>query len=277
MEVATYDGLAPVYDRLLGDVDPVIWGGFVEDEAARWCGVRLGEGDGAEGRLLALDLGCGTGSVAIELIARGFDVIGVDVSEGMLSQARAKAADRGISHGDKGLTLIRQDIADFELFGTVDVAICLLDTVNHLLDARQVRSLFRLCAQYLNPGGVFIFDLATEWHFVHTRGDQIFYDLGREVAMIWKSQWQPRRKISRADLSLFAEGGDGRYDRTDVVVRERAYPVPRVLSWLSESGLRLAAQYGNIDRSPVTADSERIFLTAVKPPKLDRVKGEGSR
>ncbi len=265
MAAVIYDKIAPVYDRLQEEIQPARWVDFVQSENAMWSKVPAGAGDGADGRLLALDLGCGTGTVAIELASRGFDVIGIDGSEGMLAQARAKAAARGLSHGAGGVTLVQQDIANFELYGTVDVVICLLDTVNHLLDERQVRSLFRLCAQYLNPGGVFIFDLATEWHFAHVRGQQVFFDLSREVTMVWKNDWDGRRKISRADLVFFVEGADGRYRRTDATVRERAYAMIHVVTWLREAGLHPVAQYGNIDRGTIQADTERIFFAAVKP------------
>ncbi len=260
-----YDTLAPVYDLLQEDIDPGRWAGFVEEEVRLHCGIRQGTGDGESGRLLALDLGCGTGSVAVELAERGYDVIGIDRSSGMLEQARIKASDRGFSHGEGGVTLICQDIAAFELYGTVDIAVCLMDTVNHLPGPEQVRSLFRLCHHYLNPGGLLVFDIATLHHFEATRGDQVFYDLGRDVTMVWKNVWNPRRKASRADLALFIEGNDGRYDRFDAVIRERAYPVDRIRRWLTQAGWEIAAEYGDIDRGPVRPDTERVFFAAVKP------------
>ncbi|HEY5466735.1 MAG TPA: class I SAM-dependent methyltransferase, partial [Clostridia bacterium] len=122
-----YDALAPVYDLLQEDIDPAAWADFIHAAALRYGCIPAGSGDGAGGRLLALDLGCGTGAIAVELVARGYDVIGIDLSEDMLGQARQKADQRGIGYGDGGLALIRQDISDFELFGTVDLVVCLLD------------------------------------------------------------------------------------------------------------------------------------------------------
>jgi len=259
-----YDTLAPVYDLLQEDIDPGHWADFIEEEVRLHSGIQPGTGDGMSGRLLVLDLGCGTGSLSVELAARGLDVIGVDRSAGMLEQARVKAAERDISHGEGGVTLVCQDIAAFELYGTVDLAVCMMDTVNHLPGPEQVRSLFRLCHHYLNPGGLFVFDVATLHHFAATRGDQVFYDLGRDVTMVWKNTWNPRRKTSRADLALFIEGNDGRYDRFDAVIRERAYPIDHIRRWLAQAGWRIAAEYGDIDRGPVRPDTERVFFAAVK-------------
>lgn len=262
---SAYDPLAPVYDLLQPDVDPVCWAEFVRQESGLHGGIPAGSGDGADGRLIALDLGCGTGSVAVELAAAGYDVVGIDRSPAMLSAARAKADARGIPPGPGGLDLILQDIAAFELFGTVDMAVCLMDTVNHLLSAERVRRLFRLCYHYLNPGGAFILDLATPHHFSETLGDQVFYDLSPDVSLLWKNNWDPVRKISRAELALFLRESDGRYRRVDAEIREKAYPCAVVRRWLTEAGFRVVAAYGGIGRETVSDGDERVFFTAVKP------------
>ncbi len=259
-----YDALAPVYDLLQEEVDPARWADFVLNAAALHGRVAAGAGDGADGRLLALDLGCGTGSIAVELVARGFDVIGIDRSEDMLGQAREKADRLGIAHGEGGLTLIRQDISDFELYGTVDLILCFMDTVNHLPSGERVRRMFRLCRQYLNPGGLFLFDIATPRHFSETLGNQVFYDLSRDIAMIWKNTYDPVRKTSRADIALFLQDDDQRYNRVDAVVRERAYAVADIRRWLSRAGFSIAAEYGGVDREPAGEEADRVFFAAVR-------------
>ena len=260
-----YDALASVYDLLQDEIDPSLWADFIHDSSMRHNRIRSGEGDGDGGRLLALDLGCGTGAIAVELVLRGYDVIGIDRSEDMLGQAREKAAHLGIDHGAGGLSLIRQDISAFELFGTVDLAVCLLDTVNHLSSAMKVRRMFRLCHHYLNHGGLFLFDIATPRHFSDTLGNQVFYDLSRDVSMIWKNTYDPDRHASRAEIAVFLQGDDLRYERVDAVVQEKAYPVDAIRSWLAKAGFRIEAEYGGIDRGPVKEDAERVFFAAVKP------------
>ena len=260
-----YDALAPVYDLLQEDVDPSLWAEFIHASALRHGRILPGKGDGEGGRLLALDLGCGTGAIAVELVVRGYDVIGIDRSEDMLGQAREKAALLGIGHGAGGLALIRQDISAFELFGTVDLAVCLMDTLNHLSTALQVRRMFRLCHHYLNHGGLFLFDIATPRHFSETLGNQVFYDLSRDVSMIWKNTYDPGRQSSRAEIAVFLQGDDRRYERVDAVVREKAYPVAAVRGWLEKAGFKIEAEYGGIDCGPVTENAERVFFAAVKP------------
>lgn len=84
-----------------------------------------------------LDLGCGTGGISIEAAKKGYDVIGVDISVGMLNEARRKAAESGVS-----LLLLNQSMDELDLYGTVDFALCVLDGVNHLDDAEMVKRTF---------------------------------------------------------------------------------------------------------------------------------------
>lgn len=265
-----YDALAPVYDLLQEDIDPAAWADFIHAAALRYGCIPTGSGDGAGGRLLALDLGCGTGAIAVELVARGYDVIGIDLSEDMLGQARQKADQRGIGYGDGGLALIRQDISDFELFGTVDLVVCLLDTVNHLPDAGRVQRMLRLCSQYLNPGGMLLFDIATFRHFSETLGNQVFYDLSRDVAMIWKNTFDPIRMASKSEIALFLQGADKRYSRFDAEIHERSFPVDEVQEWVTAAGFEIAAMYGGIDGSPVGPDADRVFFLSIKPGLHDK-------
>jgi SAM-dependent methyltransferase len=260
-----YNVLAPVYDLLQEDIDSQAWAGFIHDAINRHGHIPAGDGDGSGGRLIALDLGCGTGAIAVELVARGYDVIGIDLSEDMLGQARQKAEQRGIGHGEGGLSLIRQDISDFELFGTVDLIVCLLDTVNHLPDCGRVKRMLRLCFQYLNPGGMFIFDIATPRHFIETLGNQVFYDLSKDVAMIWKNTYDPIHQASQSEIAIFIQCEDRRYSRYDAEIHEKAYPVEKVQEWVTAAGFETVARYADIDCAPVGPDADRVFFLLIKP------------
>ena len=105
-----------------------------------------------------LDLGCGTGGISIEAAKKGYDVIGVDISVGMLNEARRKAAESGVS-----LLLLNQSMDELDLYGTVDFALCVLDGINHLDDAEMVKRTFERVSLFMVPGGAFAFDVNTPY------------------------------------------------------------------------------------------------------------------
>ena len=115
-----YDLLAPFYDKFNGDINYSEWADFIE---------KIIEKHYSGKPELVLDLGCGTGSMTIELAKRGYDMTGIDYSAEMLDVARNRAINAKLS--DKMLWLM-QDMRSFELYGTVDVAVCCLDGINHL-------------------------------------------------------------------------------------------------------------------------------------------------
>lgn len=260
-----YDQIAPWYDRLQSSVDHEAWADFLAMIDQRH-GKSDRSGDGHDGKPLLLDLGCGTGRNAFAMEKRGYDVIGIDRSEMMLMAARDEAEAIG-----SGALFLQQDICDFELFGTVDLAVCLLDTINHITRKDQIRKLFSLCANYLNQGSLLILDIGTDKHFGHTLGNNVFYQDVAETAdepaftMLWQNHWQSGRGISNSEITVFAETDNGLYERYDDVVRERYYDWRQLRDIAADEGLKLVARYGELaDRKPNRND-ERIFLVFVQP------------
>ena len=123
----SYDNFSRFYDLLTDNVE-------YEKRADYFC--RLLSLCGIKDGIL-LDLACGTGSISVEIAKWGFDVIGVDSSIGMLNAARQKAFESG-----QQILLLNQSMDDIDLFGTVDCAVCVLDSVNHLADEKQVKRTF---------------------------------------------------------------------------------------------------------------------------------------
>jgi len=251
-----YQHLARIYDQLQQDIDPAVWSDFVQRLESIYS-LRQGCGDGLNGRPILLDLGCGTGSFCLEMARRGYDPIGIDTSAAMLDQARQKA--------DDDCLFLQQDISRFELFGTVDLIVCLLDTVNHLIRATQVARLFRLCANYLNPGGLLVFDLATSRHLAQTLGRQLFFQDQLEYTLFWQNHYQPKSGISRSELTIFNRLPDGTYGRQDETITEKYYGPREIRHWLSEAGLELVARHGELSLKLPTASDERHFYVARRP------------
>lgn len=260
-----YDQIANWYDRLQSSVDHEAWADFLTMLDQRH-GRQSRAGDGQDGKPLMLDLGCGTGRNAFAMEARGYDVIGIDRSEMMLVAAREEAADT-----DSNALFLHQDICGFELYGTVDLAVCLLDTVNHITRKDQLRKLFSLCVNYLNQDCLLIIDIGTEKHFARTLGNNVFYqDIAGSpeepaFTMLWQNHWQQNRGISISEITVFAETDSGLYERYDDVIREKYYDWQLIRDLAEAEGLKLVARYGELaDRRPNVHD-ERAFLVFVQP------------
>lgn len=255
-----YQILAQVYDRLQQAHDVAAWAGFIHRLNMRH-GRADRSGDGRNGSPLLLDLGCGTGRFCLAMEQLGYDPIGIDLSAAMLQQAR----DRAVAESSQAL-FIQQDISRFELFGTVDLMVCLLDTVNHLLRQDQVRRLFRLSANYLNPGCLFVLDIATRHHLETTLGNGFFFqDLpaGQDspaVSLFWQNHWTAARHLSQSDLVLFSQLEDGNYQRLDTEIRERWYDGNQLKAWAADAGLEAVGHYGELHLSPPRPKDERQFL-----------------
>ncbi len=265
-ERPAYDTLAAAYDRLQQAIDPAEWADYIETLQARFAGRT--HGDGQDGRPLLLDLGCGTGSFCIEMARRGYDPIGIDSSPAMLDAARTKAAAAAGTTGSAAAgrcLFLMQDIARFELYGTVDLIVCLLDTFNHLTLRTDAARLFRLCANYLNPGGLFVFDVATPEHLGNRLGNQVFYVDGPDQTLLWQNRFSQRSGISRSEIVIFTRGEDGRYGRGDALIRERVYSRPEIEAMALAAGLPVQGVLGELALTPARTRESRHFYVCRKP------------
>lgn len=273
----TYQNLAPLYDQLQQGIEPAFWADYIQQLEATFSR-RKKQGDGQGGKPLLLDLGCGTGSICLEMSKLGYDPIGIDASEMMLDQARQKSAEMlAACPPDLSPPLfLLQDISQFELYGTVDLIVCLLDTINHLSRSAQVCRLFSLCANYLNPGGLLIFDVATEKHLSQTLGNQQFFQDDEDFTLLWQNSYKPKSGISRSELTLFSRAEDGSYTRYDETIVEKYYSSQQLRRWIAEAGLELAACYGELNlRRPKMTDERHFYIVrrpTGKPNRQEDVK-----
>ncbi|MHB8962602.1 MAG: class I SAM-dependent methyltransferase [Saccharofermentanales bacterium] len=246
-----YAGLSGIYDFWQEENSASAWADYAEKLIGRFCRIR--QGDGAGGSLIVADLGCGTGSVALEMASRGYDVIGIDESQEMLSVAAAKNKDGKAS-------FVCQDITRMELFGTVDVMLCFLDTVNHITDARRLNSFFRMCKRYLNIGGILIFDIATAHYFSDIRGSSTFAETGDRQAVIWDNLYNPAKGTSTAYVTVFTSDGSDLYERIDTVIREKVYSQEFIEELGRTNGLATVRVCADFRLSKPGPSSERIFF-----------------
>ncbi len=250
-----YDSLSILYDRLQ-DGEPAERLSAYASELVSTFGTTLdGRGDGRDGRRLLLDLGCGTGAFSRDMAERGFDVIGIDASDGMLRQAM-----EATPQDSSDILYLQQDITRFELFGTVDAICCLTDTVNHITSPSALQRMLRLCRQYLNPEGIFVFDVATRRHFSRRLGSRTIYEVGDETVLFWKNAFSRATGLNTADLVLFTKNGDGTWTRGDETIRERAYGVAQLTAMLRTAGFHGIRVFDALRHSPASPSSGRVFF-----------------
>ena len=204
---------------------------------------------------LVLDMGCGTGNMTMELAERGYDMIGLDASPEMLEIAMEKAREQG-----KEILFLHQDMTEFELYGTVGAMVCALDGVNYLTGDGQLESMLKLLHYYLDPGGIFIFDLNTEYKYREILDGRTFVYDTEDAYCTWSNEFDEDEGICYFDLNFFLKNPDGTYTRQDEYQEERVYSVEEVKKAIAECNLTCLGVFDNLSFEPAREDSERIFV-----------------
>ena len=254
--MSAYDFLAGYYDCFQQDLDPKQWADFVDFIAKRYV---KAPGDGENGKLLLCDLGCGTGLVTCELSKRGYDTIGVDNSPAMLDQARSRAGK------DAKILWLCQDMTKLDLFGSADIFVSLLDTVNHITDPKALDRLFKSFGNFLNPGGLFIFDVASGKHFKETLAGNFFYSIDDDFAVLWENDYDEASGINTASLTMFGTEDGETYSRCDEEIVERYYTDEKIRSLAEKYGLEVAGVFGELKKRKPNEKDERIFYCLRRP------------
>ena len=246
-----YDLLAPFYDKFNGDINYSQWADFIE---------KIIEINYTEGKPeLVLDLGCGTGSMTLELAKRGYDMTGVDYSAEMLDIARDRAYEGGF--GDNILWLC-QDMREFELYGTVDVTVCCLDGINHLTSVKDLDKTLKLVHNYLIPNGLFIFDINGKYKFENIYSDQTYAMENSDAMCVWQNYYNEKSKLCDFYITLFKELKDGTYERFDEVQRERMYTLRSIKNALKKNSLEFIGAYADFDFNEGNDNNERLYIVA---------------
>lgn len=244
----SYSSFARVYDMLTKNVEYA--------RRAEYYSSLLSE-NGVNGGLL-LDLACGTGGLSFELAKKGFSVIGVDLSEEMLSVAQNKKYELG----EQNVMFLCQDMRSLDLYGTVDCCVCALDSLNHLTDEADLKKAFRNVALFLENEGMFVFDVNTVFkHRNILSGKTFVYDCPGAYC-VWQNSEVTDNNTVGISLDIFSQTPDGAYERSVEEFAERAYEEELIKRLLKECDFEDIRCYDELSRTPPMETSQRIVFTA---------------
>jgi ubiquinone/menaquinone biosynthesis C-methylase UbiE len=242
-----YHALAVSYDRLTDDVD---YGAVVD-----FYREILNE-EGLQPRT-AVDLACGTGSVALLLAQQGMQVTAVDMSEEMLCVASEKAQEL-----ENPPMFVCQKLQELSLPKGVDLAVCALDSIDYITDPADCKEAIRRVYRALNPGGCFIFDVNTPEKLKAMDG-QVFLDEDDDVYCVWRGSFDPDTNICTYGMDLFQRQGNY-WQRSGEEHCEYAYSQAELVQYLKDAGFTHIRVYGDRTFAAPTEGEQRIYLKARK-------------
>ncbi|MCC8050209.1 MAG: class I SAM-dependent methyltransferase [Clostridiales bacterium] len=255
--MASYESFARVYDLFMSDTPYDDWCEYLHGLL-----LKYGVADG-----LVLELGCGTGAMTQRLARLGYDMIGVDNSIDMLEIAREKQPDiqNDLSDADMpDILYLLQDMREFELYGTVRAVVSVCDSMNYITEEDDLLQVFRLVNNYLDPGGIFIFDLNTEYKYRELLSDNVFAENRDEGSFIWENWYEEETGINEYDLTLYIRNhlSDECYERYEETHIQRAWTIDCVCNLLAQAGLHLEAVYDAFTEDEPRPESERVYFVA---------------
>ena len=243
-----YSTFARYYDSLTANIDYKKRAGYFHEIIKRY--------KNTEGTIL-LDLACGTGSISEEMAKIGYDVIGVDYSDEMLGIALDKKFDSGLN-----IQYLCQDMRKLDLYGSMDITICALDSINHLNSLADVKKVFKNVALFSEPQGLFIFDINTLYKHRNILANNTFTYETDNVFCVWENTLVEDTDEVKMNLEFFELEENGLYLRTSDSFSEKAYSEESIEELLRECGFELLAKFGDDSFSPPACNSQRIVYAA---------------
>jgi SAM-dependent methyltransferase len=298
-----YTGFAQVYDIFMDNVPYDEWTIYLKE--------LLNENGIKEG--LLLELGCGTGNITRRLAAKGYDMIGIDNSWEMLEIAREKEYEAGYKTEDEdfsdssyetlvedleesnnearmeelgvnvasSILYLQQDMREFELYGTVAAVVSICDSMNYITTEKDLLSVFRLVNNYLDPGGIFIFDMNTEYKYKNLLSNNVIAENRDECSFIWENYYDEETLLNEYNVTIFVrleeedneqdseQDSDMEFDekanlfeRFQETHYQKAYSLDTIKKILEKAGLEFLQVYDAFTHNPPTEKSERVYFVA---------------
>ncbi len=239
-----YTSFAQVYDLFMDNVPYEQWGQYLYSLLKEY-GIKDG---------LLLDLGCGTGKLTRIMEGYGYDMIGVDNSYEMLDIAREASSE--------AILYLLQDMREFELYGTVRAIYSACDSMNYILEEEELKQVFALANNYLDPGGLFVFDINSPYKYKEMLADNTFAENREEGSFIWENYYDEEEKINEYDLTLYIKNTEKAFQRFQEVHYQKCYGLEIIQKLLEEAGMEFVTAYDAYTKNPVSCKSEKILVIA---------------
>ena len=241
-----YSDFADNYDALMSDVD--------YDARAKYLYSIFEKFDRMP--TLMLDLACGTGEFSNRFAKEGISVIGVDISYDMLAVAREKTAERG-----NDILYLCQDASELDLYGTIDGAICCLDSLNHITDYQKFCKAIERVSLFLEKDRIFIFDLNTVYKHREILGNNTFVIDTDDVYCVWQNDYREKDNVVEINLDFFVPEGQVYY-REGESFCERAYTDAEIQNAIEKAGLKTEAVFDDMSENMPDEKCERaVYVT----------------
>lgn len=251
-----YTKFAKIYDILMEDVPYNKIADIVDKKIKKY---------GTKNNII-LDLACGTGTLTKALSSKGYELIGADISYDMLQVAKEKNPD---------VLFLNQSMDDFELYGTVGAIVCSLDSVNYLLEKESLFNMLHLCNNYLEPGGLLIFDINTEYKFKNILSDNIYTYDNDEIFYVWENHFISDEALCDFYLTFFVKNGEN-YERFDEIHTERMYKNAEIAKALTANGFEIIEKLDDFTDKPANDMSERVLYVCknIDSIQAKHIKGD---
>lgn len=245
----SYSQFALVYDRLMNDVDYKGRTAYL---------LKLFKAFGKAPTLL-LDLACGTGGFSNEMALHAIEVIGVDMSEEMLAAARENSAALNTD-----VLFLCQKAEELDLYGTVDGAICCMDSLNHITSIKNLKKAIERVSLFLEQDSLFIFDVNTPYKHANILADNTFVIEQEDVYCVWQNEYDEKTLTTDISLDFFVNEGNDTYSRYSEYFSERAYTDEQLTEILTACGFEVVAVYGDMTTLPPQETTDRAVYIARK-------------
>ena len=241
-----YTGFAYVYDEYMDNIPYEEWGEYM---------MTLLKENGVSDGMSVLELGCGTGTVTRMLSKSGYDCVGLDMSEDMLSIASDKTFEE-----DLHIIYTCQDMRDFEVPYSMDAMISIGDSMNYITCVDDLENVFSCVRENLKENGVFIFDLKTIHFFRDILADNTYAQNRDDSAFIWDNYYDEEERNNEYELAVFVKNDDGTFDRCEEQHYQHGFTIEEVTGAARKAGLNVKSIYNAFTKDAPDESSERLYF-----------------
>ncbi len=243
-----YSGFAQVYDFLMKDVDYDGWVDYIEEIfISKGCKPKT-----------ILELACGTGNITNRLSKRGYDIVGIDISNEMLALAKNKAYDLRLD-----IKYLNQDMRQLDYSKKVDSVICMCDGFNYILEENDLLLVLEKVYSLLKEDGVLIFDISSYHKLSEVLGNNVYAENFEDISYIWQNYFDYETNLCELGLTIFKRQ-DRLFSRYQEYHYQRAYRVEEILEFLKYTGFINICVYRAFSFEKIQYKDDRVFFVCKK-------------